>query len=145
MNRTAHDSKIRRAKGTSFGMSNILSSGLSFVFVALSALLIVNSVKTVSTAYQRSLLLDQAEHEVRELRLRNLELLQQLEYVSSKSFVELEARNRLLYTKNGEVLLVIPQTDKKAHEEEVLGDIDDTAGEESDGMDRWLTILRDGV
>lgn len=145
MNRTAYGPKIQRGKGASFGMSNVLSSGLSLIFVALSVLLMFNSVKTVSTAYQRNLLLDQAEYEVRELRLRNLELLQQLDYVSSKSFVELEARNRLVYTKDGEVLLVIPQKDQKAYEEEVNSDIADPVELETDSLDCWLGILRNGV
>ena len=145
MNRTAQDSKIRRAQGTSLGMSNFLSAGLSLIFIAISGLLVINSVKTVSTAYQRSLLLDQAESEVRDLRLRNLELLEHLDYVSSKSFVEMEARNRLLYTKGDEVLIVLPQTAGEAPREEEDGDEVEEVVPEATGVDRWLMVLTEGV
>ena len=146
MNTTARVSKIRRIEGTSLGISNFVSIGLSVIFLALSGLLIVNSVKSVSTAYQRSLLLDQAEVEVQELRLRNLELLQELDYVSSSSYVEEEARNRLLYTKDDEVLVVLPQTGDKVHEDDVLGNGYEIHAEEPvAGWDRWISLLVDGV
>ena len=147
MNRTAHDSKIRRNSGTFFGMSNYLSIALSLVFISLSGLLVVNSVKSVSTAYQRSLLLDQAEAEVNELRIRNLELLEKLDYVTSSSYVEAEARNRLLYTKDGEVLLVLPQTAQNTRDNAIAEeeDPDATMHDISWGWDRWWVLLRDGV
>jgi cell division protein FtsB len=146
MNTTARVSKIRRSEGTSLGISNFVSIGLSIIFIALSGLLVANSIKSVSTAHQRSLLLDQAKLEVQDLRLRNLELMQELDYVTSSSYVEEEARNRLLYTKNDEVLVVLPQTGEKVQDEEVLGESDEaTTSESPGGWDRWLSLLIDGV
>lgn len=146
MNTTARVSKIRRTEGTSLGISNFVSVGLSLIFIALSGLLITNSVKSVSTAYQRNLLLDQAKQEVQGLRLRNLELMQELDYVTGPSYVEEEARNRLLYTKDDEVLVVLPQTGEKVEDEKVLGEeSENSTSEMNSGWDRWLTLLVDGV
>ena len=146
MNRTAHSAKIRRSEGKTLGTSNFLSIALSAVFVGLSALLVINSAKSLSTAYQRNLLLDQAKSEVQDLRVRNLELMQELDYVSSSAYVEEEARNRLLYAKNSEVLILLPQISDKSDDTVISEDV--TAEDEKNdpnGWGRWWNFLRDGV
>lgn len=148
MNRsTAQRKPDKKTKG--LGMSPFVSILLSVVFTGLSLLLIVNSVKSVNRAYQRSKLLDQAEEEVQALRLRNLELLRERDNVSDGAYVEEQARDRLLYTKDGEVLLVLPESiesesEDTGEEEEVLGE-EDVIEEREKGWERWWSVLRDGV
>ena len=125
--------------------SMFVSIVLSVVFVALSGLLVVNSVKAVRTAYQRNLLLGQAESEVQDLRLRNLQLQQDLDYVMSESYVEEEARNRLLYAKNEDVLLVLPQTGKEVQDSDVLGESNSVSESENlEQWTKWWQLVRDG-
>ena len=147
MNAARLNAKNPRGKSEKVSTSKIVTVFLSVVFLGLSGLLVVNSFKSISTANQRNQLLGQAEEEVRDLRLRNLELLQELDYVTGSSYVEEEARNRLLYTKNDEVLVVLPQTSEEVDEMEVLGEeaLETVADEYEEGWIRWWTLLKDGV
>ena len=147
MNAAQLNAKNPHKKGEKVGASKIVTIFLSVIFLGVSGLLVVNSVKSVSTANQRNQLLEQAESEVRDLRLRNLELLQELDYVTSSSYVEEEARNRLLYTKDDEVLVVLPQTAVEGDDEEVLGEEAEKGASDigDEGWIRWWTLLRDGV
>ncbi len=151
MNTARFNAKSPRLKSKKVSASKVVTLFLSVVFLGLSGLLVVNSVKSITTANQRNQLLGQAEEEVRDLRLRNLELLQELDYVTGSSYVEEEARNRLLYTKNDEVLVILPQTADEVHEKEVLGKTseegDENTAEEGydEGWIRWWVLLKDGV
>ena len=140
--------RIIEEKGST-NVSTFVSVALSLIFLGLAGLLIANSIKSVSSAYNRALLLDQAESEIEALRLRNLELIQEEKYVTSDPYVEGEARDRMLYSKDGEVLLVLPD------DTEVLGEsdstIEDSTAEEVDqedllkGWDRWWSVIKNGV
>jgi len=135
------------SNGEKQSISAVMTYALSGIFFVLSALLVMNSVKSVTVAYQRTQLLKQAESEVHALRLHNLELQQSLEYVSSESFVEEQARDRLLYTKGSEVLLVLPETGISG-EKSVFGDqiVTEKADKEvADGWIRWWNVLCNGV
>lgn len=135
-----------RSHGKTVGFSAFATFALSVVFLGLSFLLIANSVKSISTAYQRNLLLEQAENEVQELRMKNLALLGEKDYVTSAAYVEEEARNRLLYTKGGEVLLVLPETGESLSEEQVMGDENQKHVEsEYDSWLVWWDFLLNGV
>ncbi|MDD3662094.1 MAG: septum formation initiator family protein, partial [Candidatus Dojkabacteria bacterium] len=95
--------------------------------------------------YQRSQIVEQAQDEVESLRLRNLELQEQLDYVTGDSYVEKEARDRLLYTRDDEVLIVLPErsgeTDDEREEKTETGNVD----ADLQGWARWLDVLRNGV
>jgi cell division protein FtsB len=127
---------------------------LSFFFIVLSGLLVVNMVKSISTAYQRNLLLVQAEREVDELRIKNLELREKLDYVSSNEYVEQEARDQLQYAKDGETMVLLPEAGDESSE--VLGANEDVGKDGEDGKtddqadgvkgwDRWWNLLVSGV
>lgn len=49
------------------------------------------------------------EGKVEELRVKNKELKEKLEYVKSSEFVEKEARDRLNMAKEDEVIVVLPE------------------------------------
>ena len=78
-------------------------------------------------------ILSQAEKEVSNLRLDNLENLLLIEYMTSDEYLETEARNRLNLSKKGEVAFVIPeeilkkgllQVERILNEDERVSDIE---------------------
>jgi len=78
-------------------------------------------------------ILSQAEKEVSDLRLDNLENLLLIEYMTSDEYLETEARNRLNLSKKGEVAFVIPeeilekgllQVERILNEDERVSDIE---------------------
>ena len=116
---------------------------ISLVFIFISGQFFVNSAKSIMTAYNRSLLLDQAENEVNTLRIENLELVGEKEKMIDDSYVESEARNRITYVKKGEIVVVLPETG----EEMVLGEDEVVESNEyvSGGWKRWWDLVKNGV
>jgi cell division protein FtsB len=136
----------RRVEGDnkSRGTGKFLKLVVAALFVGISALLFVNSSRSIMTAYNRSLLLQQAHEEVAELRLKNLELLEEKTLVLDDSYVEKEARDRVFYTRDGEKIVILPETG----DESVLGESNSEDTEEIDngyGWQRWWNLLRNGV
>jgi cell division protein FtsB len=125
------------------GFGVVLKLVISLVFIFVSGQFFVNSAKSIMTAYNRSLLLDQAEGEVNDLRIENLELVGEKEKMIDDSYVESEARNRITYVKKGEVVVVLPETG----EELVLGEDDVDKSDEymSEGWKRWWDLVKNGV
>jgi cell division protein FtsB len=80
-----------------------------FVFAFFSAFLVVQSIRSVSLTSQKLEVFDLANSEVDELRLRNLELIIEKELVIGDRYVEVQARDRLNYAKDGETLFVISE------------------------------------
>ncbi len=134
----------KRVNPTNSFRGRVISFLLSAILLGISALLIVNSVRSVVTAHKRSLLLDQANSEVDELRVRNLSLISRYDEILSDSYIEREARNRLYYVKSDEMMVILPETGEtslKPKESET-----DTADvEEMKGWMQWWSVLCDGV
>ncbi|MFH1546975.1 MAG: septum formation initiator family protein [bacterium] len=126
-----------------FGFGHLFKFMIFLISAGFSGLLFVNSARSIMTAYNRSLLLQQAESEVNELRIENLELTEEKDKMVAESYVEAEARDRITYTKKGEKIVVLPNTG----EEVVLGE-EDIVEEEDDGpkgWNRWWEIVKNGV
>jgi len=79
----------------------------SVMFLILSGILFYNIVKSIIITTEKLEILNQAETEVADLRLSNLELILLEEYMTSDEYLETEARNRLNLGKKGEVSFVI--------------------------------------
>ena len=79
------------------------------LLIILSIILFYNIVKSVIITSEKVEILSQAEREVSDLRLDNLEHLLLIEYMTSDEYLETEARNRLNLSKKGEVVFVIPE------------------------------------
>ena len=79
----------------------------SVMFLILSGILFYNIVKSIIITTEKLEILNQAETEVADLRLSNLELILLEEYMTSDEYLETEARNRLNLGKEGEVSFVI--------------------------------------
>ncbi len=134
--------RINSTDKRTLGFGRLFKFVVCLVLIGVSGLLFVNSARSIMTAYNRSLLLEQAEREVDSLRLENLELVETKEETMDESYVEGEARDRISYVKDGEVIVVLPETG----EEIVLGEEDEINGEERlDGWHRWWDLMRNGV
>lgn len=116
---------------------------ISVVLLGLAGVMMVNSVRSIMTAYKRNQLLEQAKEDVYMLRKKNLELDQKREDVMGETYVESEARDRMYYSKDGEVVVVLPDTAEELIEEEQNseGDIDDS----KEGIERWWKLIKNGI
>lgn len=148
-------------------LSPSVSFSLTMIFAVFSIVLLYNMAKSIATAYQRSQLLAQAEQEVDELRMRNLKLREKLDRVSGDEYVEQEARDRLQYSKDGEIMVLLPESLNDLSErsgvlgaasdadEEDEGKVKSEIHDETGGIDnkalkeegwkRWLALLVEGV
>ncbi|KUK76305.1 MAG: transmembrane(s)protein [candidate division WS6 bacterium 34_10] len=89
-------------------INRILDSGIGqIVLLIISALMILSVYRSVKQMSQKISLLRQAEQEVRELRIENLELSLRIENAGSIESLEKEARDRLNYGKENEIVFVI--------------------------------------
>ena len=103
------------------------------LLIILSGILIYNITKSMIITSEKVQILSQAEKEVSDLRLDNLENLLLIEYMTSDEYLETEARNRLNLSKKGEVAFVIPeeilekgllQVERILNEDERVSDIE---------------------
>lgn len=89
-------------------MTKLLDSGVGkLVLIGVSILMLLSVYRSFRQMGQKISLLKQAEQEVRELRIQNLELSLEIEEAGSIARLEKEARDRLNYGKEGEVAFVI--------------------------------------
>ena len=118
----------------------------SLLFLCLSSVLIYNVIRSIIITSEKLEILNQAEGEVSELRLTNLELLTLSEYMSSDEYLETEARNRLNLSKEGETTFVIS--------DEILAkginDVDEILNKDdvivkNDNLGNWYTFFLDGI
>jgi cell division protein FtsB len=89
-------------------VTKLLNSGIGqIVLIGVSILMLLSVYRSFKQMGQKISLLKQAEQEVQELRLENLELSLEVEEAGSISRLEKEARDRLNYGQEGEVAFVI--------------------------------------
>ena len=91
-------------------INRILDSGIGqIVLLIVSVLMLLTVYRSFRQMGQKISLLKQAEQEVAELRLENLELSLRIEDAGSIENLEKEARDRLNYGKENEVVFVIDE------------------------------------
>ncbi len=144
--------RIPLSKNAERRATNPLGKGFSTIFLiaiflALSGILIANSIKTISMANARNQLLKQAESEVDDLRLQNLVFQEQLGGVMSSQYVEREARNRLYYAKPGETIMVLPDSGEVTNVTQEVKKTEEKVEQRKPegGWKRWWTFFQTGV
>jgi len=97
--------QLKRKPGTkrSSFFTKLLYLG-SFLF---SIFFLVNTVRSIRLTIEKLAILKQAEEDVEELRLSNLELIQFSNLVKSNFYVELEGRDRLHLSQEDEFVIII--------------------------------------
>ena len=144
--------KIQKQQGRANGNGNFIGKLLvNLTIVIISSFLLYNVFKSIQISSAKLGILEQAEQEVDELRLRNLELLLKKIRVESEDYVETEARNRLNYARDGEIVFVIPESAMELAKEEVktileIEDLSAGAGEETKTIfEQWRDFFIKGV
>lgn len=140
----------KRAKSRKNPYVRILTLGiLSFI----SVFLLSQSIRSVRLTYEKLNIFELAKKEVDELRLVNITLLQEKEDVITDDYVETVARNRLNYSKEGEISFIIPED---VIEDPILDRyldqfkeydlvIDTKVSKKSGFFDSWLDFFITGV
>jgi len=78
-------------------------------FILISAFLLYNVVHSVDITIQKVDILKNARLEVEKLRVTNLTLATQLQNMQSPEYIEVEARDRLNFSGNKDLVFVIPE------------------------------------
>jgi cell division protein FtsB len=112
MKKVRYSNKNRRSKNSKEEniVNRLLDSGLGkLVLMGLSILMLLSVYRSFRQMGQKISLLKQAEQEVESLRLENLELSLKIEEAGSIENLEKEARDRLNYGQEGDVVFVIEE------------------------------------
>ena len=90
-------------------LGKLFDSGLGKIgLIIFTILLLLNFYRSLKQTIDRYNLVRQAENEVQMLRLENLKLSLRIVDASSQKYLEKEARNKLNYGRENEVVFVIP-------------------------------------
>ena len=135
-----------RSSEESNWFGRILDSGIGqIVLLIISALMILSVVRSFRQMSQKVSLLRQAEQEVRDLRLENLELSLKIENAGSIESLEKEARDRLNYGQENEIVFVIDDDLIEVGKEKVQAILypqEDVV--EDDVFDEWVDFVVKG-
>ncbi len=80
-----------------------------FLMISFVSFISYHLFLTIQIANEKLQILEIAEEDVAELRIQNLELVLEKSEIVSMEYIEKEARDKLRYSGEGEVLFVIPE------------------------------------
>jgi len=113
MDKVRYDFKQRESRRTKKKdniVGRVLGSRIGkILLLGISLLMLLSVFRSFKQMGQKISLLRQAEHEVDELRIENLELSLEIVEASSVDHLEREARDRLNYGQENEVVFVISE------------------------------------
>lgn len=89
--------------------ANLKKISLIFLMLSFTAFMAYHLFLAVNIANEKLQILQVAQKDVAELRIRNLQLVLEKGEVVSMEYIEKEARDKLRYSAEGEVLFVIPE------------------------------------
>ena len=120
---------------------------LIFLMLSFAAFMSYHVFLAVNIASEKMQILEIAQEDVAELRMQNLELVLEKSEVVSMEYIEKEARDKLRYAQDGEVLFLIQED--LLNSEEVREELVVAKGVKSDYEDRtpeeifqiWMDFL----
>jgi cell division protein FtsB len=86
---------------------------LFFASIIVCIVIINGLLKSIYDLWNKQDLVVEAQHELKQVKVENNKLKQELSYVKSQEFVEAEARDKLFMVKPGESGVIIPEELKK--------------------------------
>lgn len=122
----------------------------TLLFLALSAYLVVQTARSIDITGQKLDIFKKAQKEVTDLRIKNVKLILMSERVVTEEYIEEEARNRLNYAKDGEILFIIPaeliESDELSEyiERYSYGYVDEGASKK-DNLTIWIDFFKEGI
>ena len=128
--------------------NKIVQNIFTIIFIGISLFIFYNIFKSLNIANQKNMILDQAKEEVTQLRIENVKLVMESTSVGTEDYVIREARNRLNYTKEGEIRVVIPDNviaSIRAKYETVNHDKTPLSGNLKDNLLIWQDFVINGI
>ena len=127
-------------------VNKLLNSGFGkILLLAISILMILSVYRSIKQMGQKISLLKQAEYEVEELRIKNLELSLQIEDASDIGYLEKEARDRLNYGQENEIVFVINDELIEVGKNKVLAILyPESVEEDINVLDEWVEFIVEG-
>jgi len=116
--------------------------------LSISVVLLYSVFNSVKIAIQKLEILKRAEQEVQDLRLTNLHLSISIKDMSTDRYLEKEARDRLNFGGQNEVVFVIPENSLDIASGEVKKIIEpkvESVYEEGSNIDEWVSFVITGV
>ena len=146
MNTIKYNRGPRRVKEKENFVSKLLNSGVGkIVLLGISVLMLLSVYRSITQMGQKISLLKQAEYEVEELRVDNLELSLHLEDANDIEYLEKEARDRLNYGKENEIVFVIKEEQLEYGKEKVQAILypEDTV-DDVNVFNEWVEFVVEG-
>lgn len=144
--------RIRKQRGESQSRGELPaffdSIPVKLLLVGITVFILWSVYNSGKITLQKLEILKQAEREVEDLRIQNLHLSLSILEMSSDKYLETEARNRLNYGGDGEIVFVIPANVLKESVKRIQKDREST---EMIGLNReftlekWLGFLSSGI
>lgn len=116
-------------------------------FVVMSLFLVYNGIRSLQIANEKRNILKNAEVEVTSLRLKNISLLLEENKIETDDYTEIDIRNRLNYSKNGEVVFVISDQAYDLANIEVnrILSTKENKEEKKSAWEEWKELFTEGV
>jgi cell division protein FtsB len=115
-------------------------------FILISAFLLYNVTHSIDITVQKVDILKNARLEVEKLRVTNLTLATQLQNMQSPEYIEVEARDRLNFSGNKDLVFVIPESLLSTAKERLDGILNEKPiASEKSVLQQWGELLIQGV
>jgi cell division protein FtsB len=121
---------------------------VKIILLAVTGFIFFSVYNSFNITFQKLEILKQAEREVEELRIKNLHLSIGMKDMSTDTYLEKEARDRLNFGKEGEIVFVLPKNSLELANEQVKKI---TQGEQEEvyrngyNFTEWISFVMEGV
>lgn len=145
--------RVRKERGRNSNENSDISGFLNSFFVkllllSLSIFILYSVYNSVKIMFQKVQIHKQAQMEVDELRLQNLALSLSIKEMSTDKYLEKEARDRLNFGDNEEVVFVIPENSLESAVEDVdklLSKREEYTLSREFTLEKWVEFVERGI
>ncbi len=121
---------------------------MKLVLLGISIFILYSVYNSVKITVQKVDIHSQAQREVAELRLQNLYLSLSMKEMSTDRYLEKEARDRLNFGANEEIVFVIPENALEGVADEVAkitGEVDPSPLSGEFTLSKWIEFIERGI
>jgi len=121
---------------------------VKILLIAISSFILFSVYNSLKITFQKLEILKQAEAEVEELRIQNLYLSLSIKEMSTDRYLEKEARNRLNFGGNEEIVFVIPSNTLEEAQKavsDILSPKEENVFQKGFNFSDWVSFIRRGI
>jgi len=121
---------------------------MKLILLGISIFILYSVYNSVKITVQKVEIHSQAQREVAELRLQNLYLSLSMKEMSTDRYLEKEARDRLNFGANEEIVFVIPENALEGVQDEVSNIVEDGEASPLSGeftLSKWIEFVERGI